>query len=153
MKMLALKNLFEKSMKFILLYGCFALLFCTSTKNSQDIAVLKKQARAQQLTLASVDSMTVTRENGAVSVLLHGMLPNPAYALERVDVDVQNNVVNLLPWMSHDPNKIVIQMTVPFEHNVDIGTLDLPDYTIRVHTQQGILARDLKDALHQSRNN
>ncbi len=130
-------------MKILIPYFCLFLM-CSSAKNSKDIPELKQQAREQQLQLAPVDSLSFSSTNNGVTLLLHGMLPNPAYAIERVDVRVEDNVIHVLPWMSHDQDQIVIQMTIPYEHKVDIGPLPDQEHTIRVQGQYRILARDLK---------
>ena len=65
-------------------------------------------------------------------VLLKGVLPNPAYTIDRIEKRVGGQVIDIYPHVSHDPTKIVIQVTVPFEQRVVISGLEKKSYRIRV---------------------
>lgn len=63
---------------------------------------------------------------------ISGNLPSPAYKLERVDVKIRDNVVELTPLASYDRSKMAAQVLVPFSETVKVKLPKAGEYTIRV---------------------
>ncbi|MDZ7289771.1 MAG: hypothetical protein ONB44_06915 [candidate division KSB1 bacterium] len=61
-----------------------------------------------------------------------GHLPNPAYKLDHLAVTVRGKIIEITPLAQHDPNKIVVQMLVPFTESVEVEVPAPGEYTVRV---------------------
>jgi hypothetical protein len=61
-----------------------------------------------------------------------GNLPSPAYKLERVEVKIRGDIVELTPLASYDRSKMAAQVLVPFNESVKVKLPRAGEYTIRV---------------------
>jgi|GEM_PF-1317728 len=85
-----------------------------------------KEKRSVSLTKVVVDSVRVAdldAEKGEAELVVHGVLPNPAYAIDHVEVKVSDAEIRITPWAMHDPEKVVIMMTVPFVEKCKVTKL------------------------------
>ncbi|MBN1542964.1 hypothetical protein JW992_12525 [candidate division KSB1 bacterium] len=92
-------------------------------------------SKKSDLTVVQVDSVSlhnyIDRKKTA-ELRIYGYLPNPAYEIHHVETWVEGDEIVVIPWASHDPKKIVIQMNVPFEHLCKVqGVEKHLDYRIR----------------------
>lgn len=77
----------------------------------------------------SLESFEVVEKSGTEKkaiFLLKGYLPNPAYSLRDVKIERQGEKVVVVPEIDYDPNKVVIQVAVPFEKKVVIDKIEKP---------------------------
>jgi hypothetical protein len=79
---------------------------------------------AQATTLAAAGEETV--------INVSGNLPSPAYKLERVEVKIKGNVVELTPLASFDRSRMAAQVLVPFSEVVKVKLPKAGEYTVRV---------------------
>ncbi len=66
------------------------------------------------------------------TIQVSGHLPNPAYKLDHLAVNVRGKVIEVTPLAQHDPEKIVAQMLVPFTDSVEVDVPEAGEYTVRV---------------------
>jgi hypothetical protein len=66
------------------------------------------------------------------TIQVSGHLPNPAYKLDHLAVNVRGKVIEVTPLAQHDPGKIVAQMLVPFTDSVEVEVPEAGEYTVRV---------------------
>lgn len=103
----------------------------------------RSEGSAQKSSLlqkAAVDSVAVidAEQEGALDVVLTGYLPSPAYEIERVEVKRRGKTIEITPLMRHDPDKIVIMMTIPYSKRVRLEKLRHQAYTVRVNDAQRV---------------
>ncbi|MCI0692090.1 hypothetical protein L0337_08815 [candidate division KSB1 bacterium] len=66
------------------------------------------------------------------TIKVSGHLPNPAYQLDHLAVNVRGKVIEVTPLAQHDPGKIVAQMLVPFTGSIEVEVPEAGEYTVRV---------------------
>jgi hypothetical protein len=66
------------------------------------------------------------------TIQVRGHLPNPAYKLDHLAVNVRGKIIEVTPLAQHDPGKIVTQMLVPFTDSVEVEVPEAGEYTVRV---------------------
>lgn len=66
------------------------------------------------------------------TIQVTGHLPNPAYQLDHLAINVRGKVIEVTPLAQHDPGKIVAQMLVPFTDSVEVEVPEAGEYTVRV---------------------
>lgn len=66
------------------------------------------------------------------TIQVSGHLPNPAYKLDHLAVNVRGKIIEVTPLAQHDPGKIVAQMLVPFTDSVEVELPEAGEYTVRV---------------------
>ena len=74
----------------------------------------------------TVESLSVVQKNSdekTAIFLIKGVLPSPAYSVKEIKIDYKDNFVTFLPVIIHDPNKIVIQMAIPFEKEIKVKNI------------------------------
>jgi hypothetical protein len=74
----------------------------------------------------------INAQKGIVKLKILGTLPNPAYDIHHVETNIESDEIVIIPWAIHDPNKVVIQMIVSFEKEVEIKGLKKGTYTLIV---------------------
>ena len=80
-----------------------------------------------------VDSLSVLEPEKAgkpLRIQVKGYLPNPAYVFDHFQVEVVADTVRITPWAQYDPDKIVIQITIPFEKICTVKKLKSGKYRI-----------------------
>ena len=123
------------------LFACSCVLFFLACQPSNNIDAAKG---SDNLQLANVESFSFKPEKGTAVVKIKGLLPNPSYSIERIDVKLEKEKIVLTPWMKHDPSIIAIQMTVPFEEEVKVtGLKKSTPYSINVKAQNKVKPQDL----------
>ena len=70
--------------------------------------------------LAHVDSVQIEHKGllRTPMLTLHGILPNPSYSIKDIIVESSDDSVTVKPVMQHDPQQVVIQITVRFSETV-----------------------------------
>ena len=132
--------------KLLLLCGFLVIWTSQSCKNVEKTDNVNK-AESQNLKNAQVEECVVEKmdpDSGSVIVSIKGILPNPSYKIEHVDVKVEKNIITLTPKMSHDPSLTVIQMTIPFEEKVSLSDLTEKSYIIEIIGDNKVVAQELK---------
>ena len=66
------------------------------------------------------------------TIQVSGHLPNPAYTLDHLAVNVRGKIIEVTPLAQRDPGKIVAQMLVPFTDSVEVEVPEAGEYTVRV---------------------
>lgn len=95
----------------------------------------KAEARPQSLQKVYVEpaaAATTAMAGEELVLTVSGNLPSPAYKLERVEVQMKGNVVELIPLASVDRRKMAAQGLAPFEQSVKIKLPAAGEYLIRV---------------------
>lgn len=95
----------------------------------------KAEAMPQSLQKVYVESAaaaTTAMAGEELVLTVSGNLPSPAYRLERVEVQMKGNVVELTPLASVDRRKMAAQGLAPFEQAVKIKLPTAGNYLIRV---------------------
>ncbi len=82
--------------------------------------------KSKNMTIVPVKSVKiykVSRWRKQAELMVDGYLPTPAYELDHVEVNIEDDEIQLTPWAQHDPDKVVIQMSVPFQKRCKIRGL------------------------------
>ncbi len=111
------------------IFVVLGISFCASEKTQSGV-------ENQTMQNISIDSVKVTEmipDKGRIVVSIKGFLPNPAYEIQKIKVTIDKNKIQITPHVFHDPNKVVIQMTIPFEKKVVVsGLKEKKKYEIKV---------------------
>jgi hypothetical protein len=86
----------------------------------------EKKMKSSPLTKVVVDSVKVSKVTalkGEAELVVYGVLPNPAYSIDHFEVKIKDDKVQIVPWATHDPQKVVIMMTVPFAEKCQVTGL------------------------------
>jgi hypothetical protein len=75
---------------------------------------------------------TVKIAGRKATLQVSGHLPNPAYKLDHIAVNVRGKVIEVTPLAQHDPKKIVAQILVPFTDSVEVEVPEAGEYTVRL---------------------
>lgn len=101
---------------FLVLLG---ILSCASEKAQSDMEIKSLQG-------VSVDSVKVIEmmpDKGEIVISIKGILPNPAYEIKKIETRIDKGKIQIIPHVYHDPNKVVIQMMIPYEKKVVVSGL------------------------------
>ncbi len=102
---------------------------CASKKAQSDMEIKALQS-------ISIDSVKVTEmipDKGEIVISIKGVLPNPAYEIQKIETRIDKGKIQIIPHVYHDLNKVVIQMMIPFEKKVVVaGLVKKKKYEIRV---------------------
>jgi hypothetical protein len=90
------------------------------------------QGDLQKIYVQEAETITAAAAGEETVINVSGNLPSPAYKLERVDVKIEGNVVELTPLASHDRGKMAAQVLVPFNETVKVKLPKAGEYTVRV---------------------
>jgi hypothetical protein len=85
--------------------------------------------------LAYVDEVKcppTVRAGGDVPVVVVGALPDPSWELITVEQQREGRVVRLSPWLRRKTEEPVVQMLVPFEHEVALAKLSPGHWEVQV---------------------
>jgi len=96
---------------------------------------------------ALVDSVHIERVSGGKQavITLQGILPSPAFQVEPIDVEVEQDTITITPFLEHDPHKIVIQVRKRFQTQINVNDLSpQKTYTVIVNGEKEIVARELR---------
>ena len=105
-------------MKAILIFGLLFLLTCASKHKKPEVDA--HTSSAKNYTIESVTELSQNISKKTATFLVKGILPSPAYSINKIEIEEKDGDVFLTPIIVHDPNKIVIQMAIPFEEKVEI---------------------------------
>lgn len=86
----------------------------------------------QKVYVESAVAVTTAAAGEELVINVSGNLPSSAYKLERVEVQIKGNVVELIPLASVDRRKMAAQGLAPFEQAVKIKLPTAGEYLIRV---------------------
>lgn len=87
----------------------------------------------RNVSIERLQVVDMNAKKGQVLVKVNGILPNPSYEIERMDIQIKGDEILLVPKVKHDPKKIVIQMMVPFEEEVTVkGLKQEQSYKIKI---------------------
>jgi hypothetical protein len=122
---------------FILPPMFFFLLGCGLFKTSERAEPFPNKEK--QMSQGNLQQVYVEAPPGAAKIVgrkatirVSGHLPNPAYKLDHLSVNVRGKVIEVTPLAQHDPGKIVAQMLVPFTDSVEVEVPEAGEYTVRV---------------------
>ncbi len=96
-------------------WSCLSLT-CEKSGKGPDVPLTK-------VVVDSVEVANLQAEKGEAELLVHGVLPNPAYAIDHIEVKVMGEEIQITPWATHDPQKTVIMVTVPFVEKCKVTRL------------------------------
>lgn len=91
-----------------------------------------KQDDLQKIYVQEVETTALAAPGQETVLNVSGNLPSPAYKLERVEVEIKGNVVELTPLASYDRGKMAAQVLVPFSESVKVKLPKAGEYTVRV---------------------
>ncbi|MEB3330115.1 MAG: hypothetical protein VKQ33_12870 [Candidatus Sericytochromatia bacterium] len=98
-------------------------------------AQARREEAAVARRLAYIDEVRgpATIPSGAAArMVVVGSLPDPSWALAGVEQRREGRVVRLLPWLQRTTEEPVIQVLVPFEHEVMLGVLPPGRWEVQV---------------------
>jgi hypothetical protein len=122
---------FTLSQIFFFLLGCG--LFKTSERADSSTNEETPMSRGNlQQVYVDAPPQTVKISGRKVTIQVSGHLPNPAYKLDHLAVNLRGKVIEVTPLAQHDPEKIVAQMLVPFTDSVEVDVPEAGEYTVRV---------------------
>ncbi|MBD3373677.1 hypothetical protein GF406_01470 [candidate division KSB1 bacterium] len=102
----------------------------------------------ENLHLVRIDSVQVKGTSGLfgrATLMVYGILPSPAYELFTIETTIQKDEIVLKPLAKHDPEKIVIQITVPFQEKIKVkGLKRKMTYQIKVQGQESTVVEKFK---------
>ena len=102
----------------------------------------------ENLRLVRVDSVKVKGTSGLfgrATLMVYGILPSPAYELITIETMIIEDEIVLKPLAKHDPEKIVIQITVPFEEKIKVKGLERKKtYQVIVQGQESTVIEKFK---------
>jgi hypothetical protein len=90
------------------------------------------QTDLQRIYVEQAETVAVAAAGEETVLNVSGNLPSPAYKLERVEVKIKGNVVELTPLASQERGKMVAQVLVPFTESVKVKLPKAGEYIIRV---------------------
>ncbi len=99
----------------------FVLFFACASNHKK----VEKEQNQQNLNY-TIESLSVIKKNSddkSAFFLLKGILPNPAYSVKEIKISLEGDTISILPVIHHDPNKIVIQMAIPFEKEIKVENI------------------------------
>ena len=102
------------------------------------------QSDLQKIYVQEAETTTQAAAGEETVLSVSGNLPSPAYKLERVDVKITGNVVELTPLASFQTGKMVAQMLVPFSETVKVKLPKAGEYTIASSVGEKIVNRKLR---------
>lgn len=106
------------------------------------------QNKSKDMEVVPVKSVKIHRKNKRLrraELLVYGYLPTPAYEFDHIHVHVQEDEIKITPWAQRDPEKIVIQISVPFHERCKIKGLQTHQiYKVRVEGSEGAETENLK---------
>jgi len=120
------------------------LVLCTSWQNIPGCGAGKGEKTGQGETMPleqnGFQKVYVEQAESAASLTageemilnVSGNLPSPAYKLERIDVKITGDVIELTPLASFDRKGMAAQMLVPFTESVKVKVAKAGEYTVRL---------------------
>ena len=105
-------------LKILLILPALLIACASNHKKAEENSQLK-----QNYTIESLSVVQKNSDEKAAVFLLKGILPSPAYSVKEIKIDYKDNLITFLPVISHDPNKIVIQMAIPFEKELMVKNI------------------------------
>jgi len=99
---------------------------------------LNQKTQLQKIYLDEVPNLRTAASDHPTKIQISGNLPNPAYKLDHIDVQVRGDVIEITPLAQHDPTVMVIQVLVPFTDSVEVGPLKAGEYTLRLVGRSGV---------------
>ena len=102
------------------------------TPQEESAPAVSTQTDLQKIYVEQAESVTVAAAGEETVLNVSGNLPSPAYKLERVEVKIKGNVVELTPLASQERGKMVAQVLVPFTESVKVKLPKAGEYIIRV---------------------
>lgn len=102
------------------------------TPQEESASAVSMQTGLQKIYVELAESTTIAAAGEETVLNVIGNLPSPAYKLERVEVKVEGNVIELTPLASQDRDKMVAQVLVPFTKTVKVRLPRAGEYIIRV---------------------
>lgn len=108
---------------------------CSSEKMRE--APAENQARAvgdtEKVYVTSAEVLPGVTADNEVSIVVKGNLPNPAYRIERYDVNVDGAEIEITPLAHHDKDKVVIQMLVAFEDTITVKLKEIGKHSLKLN--------------------
>lgn len=109
--------------------GVFLLASCASKKAQSDMKI----KASQNISIDSVKVIETIPDKGQIVISIKGVLPNPAYEIQKIETRIDKGKIQIIPHVYHDPNKVVIQLMIPFEKKVVVsGLVKKKKYEIKV---------------------
>ena len=128
---------------FCFLFGCGLFKTSERANSSPNKETPMSRSDLQQVYI-DAPPQTVKISGRKVTIQVSGHLPNPAYQLDHLAVEVRGKIIEVTPLAQHDPNKIVAQMLVPFTDSVEVEVPEAGEYTVRVLGRLQMIETKLK---------
>ncbi|MCL4706144.1 hypothetical protein KJ068_13325 [bacterium] len=132
-------------MKFCLLIclGYAMLVGCTSSRNEQPAeaspqnVVAETKMGMQKVYIDEMPRLFTTARGRKLMIPITGNLPNPAYRLDSLQVEIKGRVVTITPLAHYNDSATVIQVLVPYSKTIEIGPLETGEYQLRFEGRSG----------------
>lgn len=125
------------------------LMLACAAPASRDIPKQNEDEENRKITsfekvyVSSVEIDRVTSNGNTVVFRITGNLPNPAYELDVVDVEVDGTTITLTPMALFDPNVMAVQVLTPFTASATVKIPSAGEYTVVVAGRGKNLSRTM----------
>jgi uncharacterized protein (DUF2249 family) len=109
-------KILNKALLSVLAIALHQNVFASADKET----AMKNKPEYYHLSVDSVKIDTTESAKGRVTVTVYGVLPNPSYQFDHFDIVRDGNLITITPLATHDPNKIVIQLIIPYKEKCQI---------------------------------
>lgn len=108
----------------LLLFSCSASRITDGTDNGQN--------EDQKVYVEDVEAVDSPPNDGVLEVEVKGNLPSAAYSFEEFDVDVEGDVIQIVPLAAYDSTVVGAEVLVPFQQVCRVKNLQAGLYQVRV---------------------
>lgn len=132
-------------MKFpLLIFLGYAILGgCTSSRNEQPAeaspqnVIAETKKGLQKVYIDEMPRLFTTAKGRKLMIPITGNLPNPAYRLDSLHVEIKDRLVTITPLAHYNDSAMVIQVLAPYSKTIEIGPLKAGEYQLRFEGREG----------------
>lgn len=127
----------------LILLGYLILTGCTSSRNEQPAeasspkAIVEAKVGMQKVYIDEMPRLFTTARGRKLMIPITGNLPNPAYRLDSLQVEIKGRVVTITPLAHYNDSATVIQVLVPYSKTIEVGPLEAGEYQLRFEGRSG----------------
>ncbi len=127
----------------LILLGYILLGGCTSSRNEQPAeasspkAIAEAKMGMQKVYVDEMPRLFTTARGRKLMIPITGNLPNPAYRLDSLHVEIKDRLVTITPLAHYNDSATVIQVLVPYSKTIEVGPLEAGEYQLRFEGRSG----------------
>jgi hypothetical protein len=120
------------------------LLSCTSARKDQPAgapppkAIAEMKKGLQKVYIDDMPRLFTTVTGHKLTIPITGNLPNPAYRLDSLKVEIKDRLIEITPLANYNDSVMVIQVLVPYSQTAEIGPLEAGEYQLRFNGRSGV---------------